>query len=73
MYAKYFQGDMAFQTKVVFLGLPVYNSEDNRSMTTCYFYQLRSGMAYSWVEFMRLLSIFILFKFKAAKIQDQAV
>ena len=26
MYAKYFHGDMAFQTKVVFLGLPVYNS-----------------------------------------------
>ena len=28
MYAKYFHGDMAFQTKVVFLGLPVYNSVD---------------------------------------------
>ena len=28
MYAKYFHGDMAFQTKVVFLGLPDYNSVD---------------------------------------------
>ena len=28
MYAKYFHGDMAFQTKVVFLGVPVYNSVD---------------------------------------------
>ena len=28
MHAKYFHGDMAFQTKVVFLGLPVYNSVD---------------------------------------------
>ena len=32
MCAKYFHGEMAFQTKVVFLGLPVYNSVDNEEI-----------------------------------------
>ena len=34
---------------------------------------LERGIVYSWVEFMRLLSIFVLLKLKEAKIQDQAV
>ena len=39
MYAKYFHGDMAFQTKVVFLGLPVYNSVDRKELSRKRAYQ----------------------------------